>query len=141
MRTGIKTCVVVATLVVVGLGITWGEWAGVIREGERVYIVDRTGERWDVSQAATLGFNPNGFQYGIGRDAIRPLDESRLADAAGDLHADTRVIGVENGPDAHAYVVRTLTRHEIANTDLGDAPHRRGLLTAGGSRRCVQPAN
>ncbi len=122
MRTGIKTCVAVATLVVVGLGIAWGEWAGVIREGERVYIVDRTGERWDVSQAATLGFNPNGFQYGIGRDAIRPLDESRLAEAAEDLHADTRVIGVENGPDAHAYVVRTLTRHEIANTELGETP-------------------
>ncbi len=111
-----------AALVLVGLGSLLAGWAGVTREGDRVYIVDRTGERWDVTQAASLGFNPHGFQYGIGRDAIRPLDESSLADKAPGLDADTRVIGVENGPDAHAYVVRRLTRHEIANTDLNDTP-------------------
>ena len=112
----------VAVLVLVGVGSLLVGWAGVIREGEIIYIVDRTGERWDVTQAATLGFNPYGFQYGIGRDAIRPLDDSRLADGTAQINANTRVIGVENGPDAHAYVVRTLTRHEIANTDLGDTP-------------------
>ncbi len=111
-----------AALALVGLGSLWVGWDGVAREGERVYIVDRTGERWDVTQAASLGFNPHGFQFGIGRDAIRPLDESSLADTAPELDAGARVIGVENGPDAHAYVVRRLTRHEIANTELNDTP-------------------
>jgi hypothetical protein len=94
----------------------------VVREGDRILIVDRTGERWDVTQAASLGFKPRGFQYGIGRDAIRSLDDSSLADTATGLDAGARVIGVANGPDAHAYVVRRLTRHEIANTALNDTP-------------------
>ena len=113
---------VMAALILVGLASLWVGWAGVAREGDRVFIVDRTGERWDVTQAASLGFNPHGFQFGIGREAIRPLDESSLAEEAPGLDADVRVIGVENGPDAHAYVVRKLTRHEIANTELNDTP-------------------
>jgi hypothetical protein len=111
-----------AALALAGLGSAWGGWAGVVREGDRILIVDRTGERWDVTQAASLGFKPRGFQYGIGRDAIRPLDDSSLADTAPSLDDDTRVLGVANGPDAHAYVVRRLTRHEIANTALNDTP-------------------
>ncbi len=117
-----KILSVAAVLSVIGLTSVWTGWAGVVREGERVFIVDRRGERWDVSQAAALGFNPYGFQHGIGRDAIRPLDESSLDAAAPGMDEGTRVIGVENGPDAHAYVVRKLTRHEIANTELNDAP-------------------
>ena len=111
-----------AILILVGAGDLLVGWAGVVREGERLYIVDRYGERWDVTQAAALGFNPHGFQYGIGRNTIRPLDDSSLAETAPGLHDDARVIGVENGPEAHAYVVRKLTRHEIANTELNDTP-------------------
>ncbi len=122
MKPQIKILAVVAGLAVICLCSAWVGMAGVVREGESVYIVDRMGERWDVTQAVTLGFNPYGFQYGIGRDAIRPLDESSLAENASGLDDDARVIGVENGPDAHAYVVRRLTRHEIANTELNDTP-------------------
>ncbi len=122
MKSWFNIVTAITVLAVIGLGNVRGLWAGVVREGERVFIVDRTGERWDVTQAAAIGFNPYGFQFGIGRDAIRPLDDSRLADGTTGLNENTRVIGVENGPDAHAYVVRTLTRHEIANTELGDTP-------------------
>ena len=122
MKPQIKILAVVAGLAVICLCSAWGGMAGIVREGESVSIVDRMGERWDVTQAVTLGFNPYGFQYGIGRDAIRPLDESSLAENASGLDDDARVIGVENGPDAHAYVVRRLTRHEIANTELNDTP-------------------
>ncbi len=122
MKSRNKILTAAAVLVLVGVGSLLVGWDGVVREGERVYIVDRTGERWDVTQAATLGFNPYGFQYGIGRDAIRPLDESSLAAEAPGLDDAVRVIGVENGTDAHAYVVRKLTRHEIANTELNDTP-------------------
>ena len=33
----------------------------------KTFITDRTGEKWDVSQAANIGFDPRRFQYGIGR--------------------------------------------------------------------------
>ena len=95
---------------------------GVIKDDARIWLVDRTGERWDITQAVSLGFEPGGFQFGIGRNAIRPLDDGSLTSGDRHLYAGTRVIGVHNGPEAHAYVVRKLTRHEIANTALGDMP-------------------
>lgn len=108
------------------LSLVWGiardGHAIVLRDGDQIYIVDRAGERWDITQAVSIGFDPRGFQFGIGRNAIRPLDESSLDDASAADDAQARVIGVENGPDAHAYVVRKLTRHEIANTRIGEAP-------------------
>lgn len=96
--------------------------AGVFRENDDVFLVDRTGERWDITQAVSIGFDPHGFQFGIGRNAIRPLDGSGLNINSEGLNSNTRVIGVENGPDAQAYVIRKLTRHEIANTQLGGTP-------------------
>lgn len=103
-------------------GIALDGHAIVLRDGDQVFIVDRTGEKWDITQAVSLGFDPGGFQFGIGRDAIRPLDESNLDDNSPRLDSQARVIGVNNGPDAHAYAVRKLTRHEIANTHLGEVP-------------------
>ena len=29
--------------------------ATVIREGDRTYLIDRTGERWDITQAVSIG--------------------------------------------------------------------------------------
>jgi hypothetical protein len=107
---------------VIGIGVARFPTAGETSTDESVYIIDRTGERWEITQAVSLGFNADGFQFGIGRDAIRPLDDSSLNDKTSALDAKTRVIGVENGPEAHAYVVRKLTLHEIANTRLGEAP-------------------
>jgi hypothetical protein len=60
------------------LGIAMLGWAGVVYEGEDVFLVDRTGEQWKITQAVSIGFHPRGFQFGIGRDAIRPLDASSL---------------------------------------------------------------
>ena len=86
------------------------------------HITDRMGERWDITQAVGLGFEPDGFEFGIGRNAIKPLDNTSLESGDNFDNARTRVIGVENGSDAHAYVVRRLIRHEIANTELGQTP-------------------
>ena len=33
--------------------------SAVLKEAEKIYIVDKTGERWDVTQAVSLGFNPD----------------------------------------------------------------------------------
>ncbi|MFC1824005.1 hypothetical protein ACFL9T_14940 [Thermodesulfobacteriota bacterium] len=94
----------------------------VMNEGDKTYIVDRTGERWDVNQAKSLGFRPEGFQYGIGRYAFDTLDDSHLSPDSSAVPPHTRVIGVKDGSGAQAYSVPKLMRHEIANTNLGKKP-------------------
>jgi len=42
----------------------------VLQGADKIYIVDQTGERWDVTQAKSIGFDPQRFQYGIGREAF-----------------------------------------------------------------------
>lgn len=97
-------------------------FSSVLREADKVYIVDRTGERWDVTQAKSIGFDPHGFQYGIGREAFTPLDESYLSDDTFFVSSGLRVIGVTVGTEAHAYSVPKLRRHEIANTTIDSKP-------------------
>ena len=96
--------------------------AQVSREGGRVAIVDRTGERWDVTQAETLGFVPARFQFGIGRNAIPPVDDSRVRPAPEATGANPRVIALESGGEARAWSVPRLAHHEIANSRLGGRP-------------------
>lgn len=90
-------------------------------EGDRVFITDRTGVSWDVTQARTLGFDPEKFQYGIGKYAFTPLDDTRVKTAPGHLRNHQRVIGFEHDGEAHAYSVDRLRFHELANTRVGDA--------------------
>ena len=91
----------------------------IVEDGDKTYIVDRTGEQWDVTQARSIGFSPDRFQYGIGRHTISPLDSSHLIVGPYEVPENLRIIGVTEGALAHAYSVPKLTRHEIANTELG----------------------
>jgi hypothetical protein len=109
------------------LGILWVLTSGtassyVTREGSKTYIVDQRGEKWDVTQAESIGFKPEGFQFGIGRDAFKPLDDSSLTDDRDSVPKDLRVIAVEEGSEAKAYSVPRLKWHEIANSNLGSEP-------------------
>jgi hypothetical protein len=97
-------------------------FSSVLREADKIYMVDQTGERWDVTQAKSIGFDPHRFQYGIGREAFVPLDESYLSDNTFFVSRDLRVIGVTGGTEAHAYSVPKLRRHEIANTTIDSKP-------------------
>ena len=63
--------VVVFGVALIFLSITSA--AFVLGKGGQAYIEDQQGERWDVTQANTLGFRPELFQYGIGRNAFTPL--------------------------------------------------------------------
>lgn len=94
--------------------------ARVVTEGDGIYIVDRTGDRWDVTQARELGFIPQKFQYGIGKNAFTPLQDKDFGDEQLTGFFDTRVIGISIDDDAHAYAVSRLRYHEIANTTLAD---------------------
>ena len=94
--------------------------AYVIKKGGKTYIQDQRGERWDVTQAKTLGFKPEAFQYGIGKNAFTPLDDSHLSDGGSEKFQNPRVIGIADGEEARAYSVGKLRYHEIANTQIND---------------------
>jgi hypothetical protein len=103
-------------------GTSGGEPAFVKKEGDKVFVIDRVGERWDVTQAGDLGFRPEGFQYGIGKNAFTPLDDTRLSGDASDVPPHTRVIGISVEGDSKAYSVSRLSRHEVSNSMLGGKP-------------------
>jgi hypothetical protein len=107
---------------VMGLMAPFTALSFVTQEGDKTYIVDQTGERWDVTQAKLIGFRPERFQYGIGRNAFTPLDDSYLSDDPNSVSRSLRVIGVDDGSHAQAYSVSKLSRHETANTMIGGKP-------------------
>jgi hypothetical protein len=88
----------------------------------KVYIVDRTGERWDVTQAVSLGFNPEDFEFGLGRNAFTTLDDSLLTNDTSNIAKNARVIGVADGSTAKAYTISRLLGHEISNSSIGKKP-------------------
>lgn len=94
----------------------------VIREVGKTYIVDATGERWDVTQAESIGFKPEGFQFGLGRDAFTPLDDTFLSDDIGHVPENLRVLGVVKNSRAQAYSIPRLRGHETANSTIGSKP-------------------
>lgn len=99
-----------------------GAFSKVVHDGDRTYIVDRHGEQWDVTQARSIGFMPDRFQHGIGRNAFTPLDDSSLKDDSRKATKSLRVIGISDGKKANAYSVERLWRHEVANSSIGDKP-------------------
>ena len=91
-----------------------------VQENGKSYIVDLHGERWDVTQAESIGFDPERFRHGIGRNAFTPLDDSHLKAGNTNVSSNTRVIGISDGKEARAYSVPRLYRHEIANSKIGE---------------------
>ena len=110
-------------LLVLILGIALSQaFSSVIEEKGKTYIVDRHGERWDVTQARSIGFEPHRFQHGIGRNAFTPLDDSQFSRGNAGVRHNERVIGITEGEHANAYAVSKLWRHEVANSFIGDRP-------------------
>lgn len=91
----------------------------VVKAGDRTYLVDRTGERWDISQAVSIGYDPHKFEFGIGRHAFQPLDDGDWSPKIDVSSPGMRIIGVAVNGHAHAYSVERLRSHETANTLLG----------------------
>jgi len=94
----------------------------VIREKGKTFLIDRTGERWDITQAVSIGFRPSGFQFGIGKTAFSPLDDTHLSKESKGIPDHLRVIGLEDGESGKAYSVRRLSRHEISNSEVRGKP-------------------
>ena len=105
------------------LGITLSQaFSQVIEKNGKTYIVDRLGERWDITQAVSIGFKPHRFQHGIGRHAFTPLDDSHFSADNNGVRRNERVIGIAQGEHANAYAVSKLWRHEVANSHIGEKP-------------------
>jgi hypothetical protein len=96
--------------------------ARVVREAGKTFIVDQTGERWDVSQAQKLGFDAAGFQYGIGKFAFQTLDDRSLSGDTEGVNGNLRVIGVAGDEESQAYSIAKLRYHEVANTHIDAEP-------------------
>ncbi len=109
--------VFIAALIAVGIS-----HGSVVTENGRTFLVDRTGERMEITQAVSLGFTPENFQFGIGKNTITPLDDSHLTETAGNEPPDMRVLAITGKKDAKAFSVSRLRRHEIANSSLDSQP-------------------
>lgn len=92
------------------------------RQTGEAFIVDRTGERWPLDQAVTLGFKPKRFQYGIGRTAFTPLGPGDVQKPPAKADPALRVVGFIHGGQAVAGSVAALSRHETANLMVGGHP-------------------
>lgn len=114
--------ILAATLFLISAVVQSGAAAQVFKDDGKVIIIDRTGYEWDVTQAVELGFKPDKFQFGIGKDAFDTLDDEDLDGSKDSLGERSRVIGVELEGSAHAYSVDRLRYHEIANTTLAGRP-------------------
>ena len=116
---------IIAKIILLGLILAIAlsqAFSRVIEEQGKTYIVDYHGERWDVTQAVSIGFEPHRFQHGIGRNAFTPLDDSQFSRDNVGVQRNERVIGITEGEHANAYSVSKLWRHEVANSFIGDRP-------------------
>jgi len=91
--------------------------AFVVTDGSKTYIVDRQGERWEVTEAKERGFQPFYFSYGLGRHAFTPLSDDYLIQDQDALSQGSRVIGVEDEESGgKAFSINRLKNHEVVNS-------------------------
>lgn len=103
---------------------TGGPGSGDNDPGEKVYITDRTGKKWDVTHAVEkYGFDTKNFQYGLGPFAITPINASEmLSSGEPGYPADNSseaIIGLNIEGNARAYPIRLLSQHEVVNDRVG----------------------
>ena len=88
-----------------------------------VYIIDRTGKRWEVSHARRYGLNPDEYQFGLGPYAIAPLNDPVFLnrDHAGFPDpSDMMVLGLSLNNVIRAYPTWTkLVAFEVINDEVG----------------------
>ena len=116
------TIITILAFTLVSLGFPGGGSAFVVKKGNRVYIEDRTGKRWDVTEAQKRGFKPDNFNFGIGKDAFTPLQDRDLSIAQFPGNSRQDIIGIAAGGESHAYSIERLVHHEVANTTIAGSP-------------------
>lgn len=84
------------------------------------------GEWFDITDSP---LDPNGYEYGIGKDTIPAIDHPVYAaiddrdrlEKAG-IDQDTVVFGFAYEDDARAFPIHILNRHELVNDTIGGKP-------------------
>lgn len=99
--------------------VTTANGAPAATSGDKIYIKDRTGESWDITDAVKNGFKPRRFKFGLGKYAIPPLGDGDLGKVKFSGSSDTSILGISVGSESHAYPITRLASHEIANTTIG----------------------
>ena len=92
-----------------------------------IFIIDRHGERFDITHAVeSYGMAPSGFEFGIGKNAIPPINHPEMIrshepdyPSARSRQAKQPIIGARFEGDARGYAIRQLVRHEIVNETIG----------------------
>jgi len=97
----------------------------IIREDDKIYIVDNTSKKWDVTHASNVyGLHPNNFQYGLGPFAIEPINNpvmlSKGENGYPSSNNTSTVIGANFYNSVRAYPLNVLSRHEIVNEIFSD---------------------
>lgn len=96
-----------------------------VQEHEKVFIVDLTGKRWDVTHAVNqYGFLPEKFEFGLGPDAIPPILEPRMLSPGEEGYPEDSagfpVMGTEINGESRAYPLTVMSRHEIVDELFGE---------------------
>lgn len=92
---------------------------------DRIYIVDLTGKKWDVTHAVEhYGFVAEEFQHGAGPNAIPPIDQPEMLSPGDPGYPQDDeiflVIGTTIDGDTRSYSIGDLNRHEVVNESFGD---------------------
>ena len=102
---------------------------GALAPAERIHITDRHGERFDITHAVErYGMDRWGFEFGIGKNTIRPLNQPRMLSevdpgypSSGSVwNRGPDVIGAVIEGEARSYPVDRLVRHEVVNESIGE---------------------
>jgi len=97
--------------------------AEIIRSGEKIFIVDRTGKKWDVTHAVNqYGFQADQFQFGLGPNAIPPLLNPQFLNPGEPGYPanfdETLIIGTRIKGDARAYPIFMMKTYEIVDEEF-----------------------
>ena len=99
----------------------------VVKEDDKIYIVDRTNKKWDVTHAVNVyNFNAGSFQFGLGPFAIQPINNPDMISPGESGYpsnsSTSQVIGTFLYNHTRAYPLDVLSRHEIVNETFSGRP-------------------
>ena len=88
-----------------------------------IYITDRTGKKWDITHAVIeYDFKKDNFNYGLGPDAIKPINYPDMLVPGDPEYPDTnsnqKIIGIDIDGEIRAYPVNILSSREVVNDTL-----------------------
>ena len=94
----------------------------VISGDDKILLEDRTGKKWDITHAVRrYGFVPSNFQFGLGPNAIPPIQNPQFSSPGKvgfPLPSDNLVIGTRINEIAKAYPIIIMKSYEIANDNF-----------------------